>query len=179
VIQLRAKDLPVDQVSRLAERMRVVTDQAGVLLAVNDHWTVAAKVGAAFCHLGQEDFFDAGWLRVDQLIPSGSSLKIGLSSHAPDQAQRAVQAGAAYLGVGPVYRTSTKPAASPVTLDYVLWAAAHLSSPWFAIGGITLDNLDEVLTAGARRVCVVSAILNASNVVRACQSFHNRLSSSA
>ncbi|HSA00951.1 MAG TPA: thiamine phosphate synthase, partial [Candidatus Paceibacterota bacterium] len=69
------------------------------------------------------------------------------------------------------------PAARPVTLDYVRWASDHLLIPWFAIGGITLENLDEVLAAGARRVCVVSAILNAPDVVRACQTYRDRLSS--
>jgi thiamine-phosphate pyrophosphorylase len=66
-----------------------------------------------------------------------------------------------------------------VTLDYVRWAATHVHIPWFAIGGITLQNLDEVLEAGATRVCVVSAILNAANAGKACQSFKERLISAA
>ncbi|HOW67107.1 MAG TPA: thiamine phosphate synthase [Candidatus Paceibacterota bacterium] len=177
VIQLRAKNLEADEVLGLARRIRLITDEAGVLLAVNDHWTAAVEAGAALCHLGQEDFFEAGWRRVEELAPLGGAVKLGLSSHAPDQAERAVKAGAAYLGVGPVYRTGTKPAARPVTLDYVRWASDHLLIPWFAIGGITLENLDEVLAAGARRVCVVSAILNAPDVVRACQTYRDRLSS--
>ena len=71
-----------------------------------------------------------------------------------------MQTQAAYLAVGPIYPTPTKPDRSAVTLDYVRWATAHIDRPWFAIGGITLDNVDEVLEAGARRICVVSAILN-------------------
>jgi thiamine-phosphate pyrophosphorylase len=86
-----------------------------------------------------------------------------------------VAAGAAYLGVGPVYATGTKPTARPVTLSFVRWAAQHVSVPWFAIGGINLENLDEVLAAGARRVCVVSAILNAPDAARACEQFKDRL----
>ncbi|MHB8521529.1 MAG: thiamine phosphate synthase, partial [Limisphaerales bacterium] len=70
-----------------------------------------------------------------------------------------------------------KPTAKPVTLDYVRWAAANVPIPWFAIGGLNLENLDDVLAAGARRICVVSAILNAANIVETCQKFKDRLTS--
>jgi thiamine-phosphate pyrophosphorylase len=103
------------------------------------------------------------------------SVQIGLSSHAPDQAQRAVAAGASYVAIGPVYATPTKPAVPAVTLDYVRWASQNVRIPWFAIGGINLERLDPVLEAGARRICVVSAILNAANVTQACQAFKERL----
>lgn len=102
---------------------------------------------------------------------------IGLSTHAPAQAERAVAAGPAYVAIGPVFATATKPGAAPVTLDYVRWAAANVTIPWFAIGGITLANLDQVLAAGARRICVVSALLLAADLVRACQAFRARLGS--
>jgi thiamine-phosphate pyrophosphorylase len=79
--------------------------------------------------------------------------------------------------VGPVYPTATKPTARAVTLEYVRWAAAQVRIPWFAIGGINLGNLDEVLAAGARNICVVSAILQAPDVQKACQEFRDRLRS--
>ena len=103
--------------------------------------------------------------------------QLGLSTHAPEQAERAMAANAAYLAVGPVFATPTKPGRLGVTLDYVRWAAGHIDQPWFAIGGITLDNVDDVLAAGASRICVVSAILNAPNIARACQQFRERLAS--
>ena len=84
-----------------------------------------------------------------------------MSTHSPEQAKRALAAGPDYIAIGPVYSTGTKPKAKPVTLEYVRWAAANVNIPWFAIGGINLGNLDDVLAAGARRICVVSAILNA------------------
>jgi thiamine-phosphate pyrophosphorylase len=65
-----------------------------------------------------------------------------------------------------------------VTLNYVRWAATNIDRPWFAIGGIDLDNLDDILAAGARRVCIVSAILRASDVASACRQFKERLLSS-
>ncbi len=159
----------------MARRILPVTRAAGVGLVINDFPTVAAESGAEYCHLGQEDFFNAGHTRVEELLPPTRRLKIGLSTHSPDQAYRAVQAGADYVAIGPVYTTATKPTAVPVTLEYVRWAAAHLRVAWFAIGGINLQNLDAVLAAGARRVCVVSAILNAKDVTAACRAFKDRL----
>jgi len=175
LIQLRAKNSPLDDVRRLAEAVLPITRRAGVGLVINDHLSLAQQVGAEFCHLGQEDFFDAGHTSVSEIKIENSKLKIGLSTHAPEQAERARMAGADYIAIGPVYATGTKPTATPVTLDYVRWAAAHVSIPWFAIGGINLKNLDEVLAAGARRICVVSAILNADDVAAACAEFRRRL----
>ena len=189
LIQLRAKQSPLEEVRRLAEAILPVTRRAGIGLVINDHPALAQELGAEFCHLGQEDFFGAGYTRVAQLaaalnsggLPAGRpparapQLGIGLSSAAPAQALRAVAAGADYLGVGPVYPTATKPTARPVTLEYVRWAAANVRIPWFAIGGINLDNLDDVLAAGAQRICVVSAILNEDDLAAACRKFKERL----
>lgn len=177
LIQLRAKNLPASAILRVAEQLLVITERAGIGLVINDYPDIAVKVGAPLCHLGQEDFFQTGKHHLSQLLPPSSTLKTGLSSHAPAQAKRALAAGADYLAVGPVYATPTKPAAPAVTLEYVRWAVANLSIPWFAIGGISLQNLEEVMRAGARRICVVSAILTAPKIVEACQAFKKRLSS--
>jgi thiamine-phosphate pyrophosphorylase len=179
VIQLRAKDCSPEQVRRLTLELLPVTRQAGVNLIVNDHLSVAVETGADGCHLGQEDFFQAGHERIADLKPASRPFIIGLSTHAPDQARRSLAAGPDYIAIGPVYATGTKPTARPVTLEYVRWAAARLTLPWFAIGGIQLKNLDEVLAAGATRVCVVSAILNAPDVAEACQAFKERLPSAS
>jgi thiamine-phosphate pyrophosphorylase len=175
LIQLRAKDSPIEEVRNMANAMLSITRQAGVGLVVNDHLLLARELGAEFCHLGQEDFFGQGFASVAQLPIKRSEPRIGLSTHAPAQAQRAVSAGADYVAIGPVFPTGTKPTAKPVTLEYVRWAAANLNVPWFAIGGINLENLDSVLAAGATRVCAVSAILNAKDPAAACREFKRRL----
>jgi thiamine-phosphate pyrophosphorylase len=175
LIQLRAKQLPVEELRPIAEDLRDITRSAGVALVINDHLSLAVEVDSDFCHLGQEDFFETGRTDVSQIRPPSSRLKLGLSTHSPEQAQRAIDAGADYIAIGPVYATSTKPSAKPVTLDYVRWAAANVKVPWFAIGGINLKTLDAVLDAGARRVCVVSAILNANEVSAACRQFKARI----
>jgi len=177
LIQLRAKDSAPDEIRRMARAILPVATRAGVWLVINDHLQIAAEIGAPLCHLGQEDFFGAGFTHVSQLPSANTGLKVGLSTHAPAQAERAIAAGAEYIASGPVYATRTKPMAKPVTLDSVRWAAAHVKIPWFAIGGINLQNLDDVLAAGARRICVLSAILNAPDIVEACQKFRNRLQS--
>jgi thiamine-phosphate pyrophosphorylase len=179
LIQLRAKGASADEVCRLAEQILPVLHRAGVGLVINDHWDLACKIGSDLCHLGQEDFFGAGWTDPSQLFPSSGSSNIpllGLSTHAPEQALRATAARPAYIAIGPVYPTATKPGVKSVTLDYVRWAAANIQIPWFAIGGINLDNIGEVLQAGATRICAVSAILNAPDPAEVCQQFRRHLS---
>ncbi len=175
LIQLRAKNSSADEIRPIAEAILPITSSANVGLVINDHLNIAREIGADFCHLGQEDFFDAGHTHVEELKIKNAKLKIGLSTHAPEQAQRAVNAGADYVAIGPIYPTGTKPTAKPVTLDYVRWASRNVTVPWFAIGGINLQNIDEVLAAGAQRICVVSAILNAENITKACAEFRKRL----
>jgi len=178
LIQLRAKNSSPDEIRRMAGAILRVTRRANVGLVINDYVDIARDLDAEFCHLGQEDFFVSGHKHVSELRTPNSELRIGLSTHAPEQAKRALAAGADYLAIGPVYATGTKPTARPVTLDYVRWAAtpqSGVSVPWFAIGGINLENLGDVLAAGASRVCVVSAILKAPDVARACAEFRRRL----
>ena len=179
LVQVRAKGMPESAVRSLAESILPVTRAAGVRLVINDHLGIAQSLGAEVCHLGQEDFFDAGHRKVSDLSPPEPRVEFGLSTHAPDQAVRAVEAGPDYIAVGPVHATATKPGRPPVTLDYVRWAAANVRIPWFAIGGITLRNLDAVLDAGATRICVVSAILRAPDVAGACRDFLRHLPSAS
>jgi len=189
IIQLRAKSSTLKDIWHMAEAIGPIAERAGVHFVVNDHVEIARQLTSPFVHLGQEDFFDAGLRHTNELRspqPGGADsdgpllvsyppLRIGLSSHAPAQAELAIAAGADYLAAGPVFATPTKPGRPPVSLDYVRWAAANVPIPWFAIGGITLENLDTVLAAGARRICVLSSVLQADDVAGACQRFRERL----
>jgi len=175
LIQLRAKKSSPDEIRRMAEAILPVTRRANVGLVINDHLEIARETGAELCHLGQEDFFDAGHTHVSEIQDAKSRTLIGLSTHSPEQAKRALAAGPDYIAIGPVYSTGTKPKAKPVTLEYVRWAAKNVNIPWFAIGGINLRTLDDVLAAGAKRICVVSAILNATDVMKACSEFCVRM----
>ena len=175
LIQLRAKNSSPGEIRQMAKKILPITKRANVGLVINDHLEIARDLGADICHLGQEDFFDSGHTHTDQLKIKNSKLKIGLSTHSPEQAKRALAAEPDYIAIGPVFATGTKPTAKPVTLEYVRWAAANVNIPWFAIGGINLENLGDVLAAGAKCVCVVSAILNAPDLAKACAEFRRRL----
>jgi len=179
LIQIRAKNATTGEVVRLVEEILPITQSAGIWCVLNDHAGLARDLGVPCTHLGQEDFFDHGrHHRIETLWPGAepsSRPRLGLSTHSPQDAQRAVAAGADYLGVGPVFPTDTKPGRTAVTLSYVRWSANHLMIPWFAIGGINLGNVKQVIDAGARRICVVSAILNSADIAATTRAFRREL----
>jgi thiamine-phosphate pyrophosphorylase len=144
----------------------------GRLLAVNDRADVALAAGADVLHLGQDDLP----VPVARQI-LGPEVIIGRSSHSPAQAgAAAAEPGVDYFCAGPAWATPTKPgrpATGPGLLAHV--AQAHPARPWFAIGGISLDRLDEVLAAGATRVVVVRAITEAADPAAATRAFARRL----
>ncbi len=169
VLQLRAKDWEARPILALGERMRELARRYGVPFFLNDRPDLAALLEADGVHLGQGD-----------LTPKEARRffggMVGRSTHAPEQALRALEEGADYLSVGPVWETPTKPGRPAAGLGYVRWAAQNLGDrPWYAIGGITLENLGEVLAAGARRVVVVRAILDAPDPEGAARAFRERL----
>ncbi|MEI8315198.1 MAG: thiamine phosphate synthase [Verrucomicrobiota bacterium] len=167
IIQVRAKELSHAQRVELARA--VVNAAQDVPVIVNDDIAAARETGAAGVHLGQEDF--AGLTR-DRL----KDLRIvGISTHSLAQARQAERDGADYIGVGPVFATGTKPGVKPVGLELVKAVTGQIAIPFFAIGGITLQNLDAVLAAGATRIAVVSAILNGADVAAAAKNFKEKL----
>jgi len=175
IIQLRAKSENKETIIRIAETILPITEKAQIPLVINDYPDIAKRVGAQFCHLGQEDFFDAGYKSVDEIAGVTKTIGLGLSSHTIEQVQRAVFAKPDYIAVGPVFPTATKPQVKPVTLELVKWASKNVIIPFFAIGGINLINIDEVLSAGARRICVVSAILANTDIEKVCKQFKKKL----
>ncbi|MGX2997752.1 thiamine phosphate synthase [Streptomyces sp. JNUCC 64] len=172
IVQLRDKGM---EAAEEIEHLRVFADACrrhGRLLAVNDRADVAHAVGADVLHLGQGDL----------PVPAaravlGDDVLIGRSTHAPAEAEAAaVQPGADYFCTGPCWPTPTKPGRHAPGLELVRHTAALAPArPWFAIGGIDLGNLDEVLAAGARRVVVVRAITEADDPGAAAAAFARRL----
>lgn len=160
VVQLRQKGLEAGQELRYLEVFRRACTAHGALLAVNDRADVARVAGADVLHLGQDDL-PAGPAR--QII--GPQPLIGLSSHAEAEAVAAsAEPAADYFCTGPVWPTPTKPGRPAPGLDLVRYAAAlGTNRPWFAIGGIDEQNLDEVLDAGARRIVVVRVLTEAAD----------------
>jgi thiamine-phosphate pyrophosphorylase len=158
IIQLRQKGLEAGPELRYLEIFRKACAAHGALLAVNDRADVARVALADVLHLGQDDL----WCRDARGI-IGPERLIGLSTH--DQAQAlaaSTEPAADYFCAGPVWPTPTKPGRPAPGLDLVRYAASlGASRPWFAIGGIDEQNLDQVLAAGARRIVVVRAITEA------------------
>jgi thiamine-phosphate pyrophosphorylase len=158
IIQLRQKGLEAGPELRYLEIFRKACAAHGALLAVNDRADVARVALADVLHLGQDDL----WCRDARGI-IGPERLIGLSTH--DQAQAlaaSTEPAADYFCTGPVWPTPTKPGRPAPGLDLVRYAASlGASRPWFAIGGIDEQNLDQVLAAGARRIVVVRAITEA------------------
>jgi thiamine-phosphate pyrophosphorylase len=167
IIQVRAKNLP--HADRVALALEVVGAAGAVPVIVNDDIDAAFESGAAGVHLGQED-----WTAAPREKLAGMSV-VGISTHSLEQALRAEREGADYIGVGPVFTTATKPGVAPVGLKLVKEVAGRVAVPFFAIGGITQDNVGEVLAAGATRVAVVSAILKAPDVEKAAAAFKRKL----
>ena len=158
VIQLRRKGGDDMETYLLAERCRAATAAWGALFIVDDRLDVAMAVDADGVHLGQADLPVAAARR---LWPGRL---VGVSTHSLAQALAAQQAGADYLGVGPVWATPTKPGRAAVGLELVAAvAAAAVRIPWVAIGGIDAANAGEVLDAGARRLAVVRAVCAAAD----------------
>ena len=157
MVQLRDKEAGEEEILRAAAELRRACDQHGALFWLNDRPDLALAAGADGVHLGQDDMPPA--LAREEL---GPDRLIGLSTHTPEQFDAALASEADELSVGPVVATPTKPGRPAAGLDYVRYAAARgASRPWFAIGGIDLDNVGAVLEAGAERIVVVRAIRDA------------------
>jgi thiamine-phosphate pyrophosphorylase len=150
VVQLREKDLPDGETLRALETAREVTARHGVPLVVNDRPDLAVLVAADFVHVGQDD------LPVSAARRFG--VAVGLSTHARAEVYAA---DADYIGVGPVYATPTKAGRPAVGLELVRYAAERARVPWYAIGGIDRRNVADVVAAGAGRIAVVRAIVDA------------------
>ena len=157
VVQLREKELPDEELVSVAAALHALCGRLGVLLIVNDRPVVALESGADGVHVGQDDLTPA---QVRELI--GDQLLVGLSTHAPREIDAVEPELVDYIGVGPVHETPTKPGRPAVGLELVRYAAANARVPFFAIGGLNAGNLEETLAAGARRVCVLRAISDAS-----------------
>lgn len=171
IIQLRDKSLEAKQEIEAIEILAEATERHGRLLAVNDRADIAHAVQADVLHLGQDDLPVPLARRI-----VGEEVVIGRSTHDVDQMTAATtEPGADYFCTGPCWPTPTKPGRPAPGLDLV--RATRSERPWFAIGGIDLTNLREVLQAGATRVVVVRAITDAEDPRRATESFKVELSS--
>ena len=160
LVQYREKDKKAGEKLRECRAIRELTRAAGATFIVNDDVAIAVLVDADGVHIGQEDLPVP---EVRRLLGPGKI--IGLSTHAPAEATAAVEAGADYIGVGPIYATKTKKdVCDPVGLEYLDWVVANTDIPFVAIGGIKEYNIAEVVRHGASCAAMITEIVGAENI---------------
>ncbi len=164
IIELREKNLADRELLSRAREVRILTAQAKARFILNDRPDLARLAGADGVHVGQDDLSIRDTRRI-----VGPNLLIGVSTHDRDQLDAAILAGAGYVGVGPVFPSATKEFSEPelAGLAFVQAAAETTNIPWFAIGGITEENVERVLAAGASRIAVSAAVVRAERPRRA------------
>jgi thiamine-phosphate pyrophosphorylase len=171
ILQVRAKGHDEHAIEEFANRIQPIAASAGVPLIINDFPELVPSVGADGAHVGQDDLSveDARWRAGRALAGEVPLPIIGKSTHSMEQAIAATEAGADYIGFGPLYPTPTKAGRPSIGLAQVAEVHQLVSIPIFCIGGIKLENLAEVVAAGARRVVIVSGILQAKDIPAYCR----------
>jgi thiamine-phosphate pyrophosphorylase len=170
MIQLREKNLPDNELFERARVLRARTAAAGTLCVINDRADIAAAVHADGVHVGQDDLP----VKAARSVVGPRAL-VGVSTHSLAQARRAVLEGASYLGVGPTFPSTTKSFAEFPGVNLLRQVAAEIRLPAFAIGGLTLANLESVIAAGFSRVAVSGAVVAAADPAAASAEFLRRL----
>ncbi len=159
IIQYRDKTKSIKEKVKEAKEIRELCRKHGVVFIVNDHIDIALLVDADGVHIGQDDMSPAD---VRKLI--GNNKIIGLSTHSEEQGMKAyLDPDVDYIGVGPIFPTTTKDTA-PVGLEYLEYVVKNLHFPFTAIGGIKEHNLHEIISRGAKNVCLVSDIVGAPDI---------------
>lgn len=169
-IQLREKTISDDEFISLAGEIRDIIAGSGTLLIINDRINVAREVNADGVHLGQNDMSVS---EARNII--GNEKIIGVSTHSIIQARQAQKEGADYIAIGPLFSTRTKDYEPSIGLKIIREISGAINIPFVAIGAITLENLDEVLKAGASRVAVCSAIISSKDILSSTRQFKTKL----
>jgi thiamine-phosphate pyrophosphorylase len=153
-IQLRDKYLSKKDLYKVADRIAKMSVRHKVTFIINDHIDIALAVNTDGVHLGQEDMPLEEARRL-----MGKGKIIGISTHTVHQAIQAKESGADYIGFGPMFPTVTKNAGNPQGVEKLREIRRHVDIPIVAIGGITWENVHEVMKAGADAVAAVSGLL--------------------
>jgi len=164
IIQLRAKGVEMDQIIHAAKQILSLCKSAGIPFILNDFPELAVELDADGVHIGQDD----GSI-YDVRRSIGDEMLVGRSTHSLEQARNAMDDGADYIGFGPLFPTPTKAGRPAIGLKEVAKMESEVGQyvPAFCIGGIKMENLTEVLEAGARRCVIVSQLLTAPDIQKA------------
>lgn len=159
IIQYREKEKSMKEMVKEARAIRELCKENGVLFIVNDHVDLALLVDADGVHVGQNDMEPKD---VRALI--GDDKIIGLSTHSPEQGEKAYHnEDVDYIGVGPIFPTTTKDTA-PVGLEYLDYVLNNINMPFVAIGGIKISNIDKIISRNAHCICMVSEVVKNADI---------------
>lgn len=164
LIQLREKNLDFDEFLKRAINLKKLCTKYDVPLIINDNVDIAIKSNADGVHVGQTDM---NAKNVRELI--GKNMILGVSAQTCDQAVKAEEAGADYLGVGAVFSTSTKNNASVISMEEVKNITKSVNIPICAIGGINKENIMMLKGSGVDGVSLISAIFSANDIKKECE----------
>ncbi|MBC8431000.1 MAG: thiamine phosphate synthase [Desulfobacterales bacterium] len=172
IIQLREKEYSGKKMYDLALKFREITTKAGVLLIINDHVDIAMAVEADGVHLGQDDF------PLNAAKKIAPELLIGASTHSLKEAIQAQKEGADYINIGPIFPTGTKEGIERFLGPEAIAAISPaIDVPFTVMGGISESNIDQVLTSGARRVAMVTAITQAPDITAKVKALREKIQS--
>jgi thiamine-phosphate pyrophosphorylase len=159
MIQYRDKTSDDDSFIKMAQKLLAICKVRNIPFIVNDRVEIAIKIGADGVHVGQED------MPLAEVKKRMSPTKIiGVSALTIEQAMQVEKGGADYVGVGPIFDTSSKKIDKPLGLDLIRKAKERLHIPFFAIGGINLNNLDDLILAGGTRIAVISTLVLSKSI---------------
>ena len=170
IIQFRDKEISDDEFNFLAEKIKKITQRENVPLIINDRANIAKSIDAEGVHLGQDDM---PLKEVRGIL--GNDKIIGISTHNVEQALEAKKQGADYIGLGPVFETSSKEIKDTVGPEMIKEVFSLVKIPVFPIGGINLSNLDQVIKAGSKRIAVISAVIGQRDVKKSAKELLERL----
>lgn len=158
IIQYREKAIAKTEMERELHEIKKQTTLANAILIVNDHPELCRIVNADGVHIGQTD---GNAIEIRKLL--GDDKIIGLSTHCPKHAHEAERLPIDYIGVGPAFKTLTKPDKEVAGLNYIKYVANHISLPKVAIGGINMKNIENVLQQGIKSVCMIQSLFNSED----------------
>lgn len=170
IIQLRAKGKSDKDILKIGRSLGSLIHKEKALFILNDRPELVEAIEADGVHLGQED------------VPLNEARRalavnkiIGVSTHSAEQARQAEREGADYIAIGPIFSTATKPKAHPLGPKIITEIKDRVKIPFVAVGGINLENLNQVLVSGAGRIAVCRVIIEADDVFGATKTFKQKL----
>ena len=169
ILQLREKELDEESFVKEATEIRELCHQYDVPLIINDNLNVAIRSNADGIHIGQDD------IDIEIVKERFPNKIIGVTAHNLEEALKAYQQGASYLGCGAIFPSSTKDNTIALSIEELKKICLNIDIPVVAIGGITLDNMTVLKDTGISGVALVSAIFNSSNITESCKKINEEL----